>query len=235
MAGEVGNVNEHPEHDLNALAAYLEGRLEGEEQRRTIEHLSHCLECREMAALVSRSWRTVRAGDGDGVARGWAATAARFPWLGLAAVAVVATVVAVRLRPPPSPVAGPVTSPPAAAASAPGPASPSAEAALRPPSVIQAPSVRARATADPIDESLLARRAGVKRVAGKAFRFVRGEWVDSSFDPTAALAVVEVEGPAERQRIVARLPGLAPYLALGDRVVVVFEGTVYRSRPAEGR
>jgi hypothetical protein len=44
--------------------------------------------------------------------------------------------------------------------------------------------------------------------------------------------VVEVEGPAQRELILARLPRLVPYLALGDRVVVVFEGTVYRSRPA---
>jgi hypothetical protein len=82
-----------------------------------------------------------------------------------------------------------------------------------------------------LDEGLLARRGGVRRVAGKAFRPVGGEWVDMSYERTAGLPEVEIGGPDERGRILSRLPALAPYFALGDRVVVVFEGTVYRLRP----
>jgi hypothetical protein len=70
----------------------------------------------------------------------------------------------------------------------------------------------------------------VKRVAGKAFRPVGREWVDMSYEPAAGLPEVDIGGPDERRRILSRLPALAPYFALGDRVVVVFEGTVYHLR-----
>ena len=51
---------------------------------------------------------------------------------------------------------------------------------------------------------------------------------------TAGLPEVDIGGPDERRRILSRLPALAPYFALGDRVVVVFEGTVYRLRAGSG-
>jgi hypothetical protein len=211
--GEDGDVSEGP-HDLNALAAHLEGRPEGDERRRTIEHLSVCLECRETAAMLSRSWTSLRAQDRSPAARLW--------WLGVAAAAVLGTAVAVQLLP----IAPPVASPSAPAVSA----SPSPPLAVPSPRDTPRASPSARGAGSVIDESLLATRGGSKRVAGKTFRLVRGEWVDSGFDPAAGLPVVEVIGPEERRQILVRLPGLAPYLALGDRVVVVFEGTVYRSR-----
>ena len=96
--------------------------------------------------------------------------------------------------------------------------------------VAPTPSPSARVSGPVLDEGLLARRGGVKRVAGKAFRLVGGEWIDMSYEPMAGLPEVDIGGPDERRRILSRLPALAPYFALGERVVVVFEGTVYRLR-----
>lgn len=229
-------MNEDREHDLNALAAHLEGRLGGEERQRTIEHLSQCLECRETAALLARSWPSVRSGEGARAVSGRLPALARSPWLGLAAVMVVATAVAIRLAPSPSPVPAPVATLASPATGAPAPASPAAEAARLPAGTdSRTPSAPARAPEAAIDESLLARRGGAKRVAGKTFRLVGGEWVDSTFDRTAGLPLVEINGPEEREQTVARVPQLASYAALGERVVVVLDGTVYRFRPAAGR
>jgi len=220
-------VSDEREHDLNALAAHLEGRLEGEERQRTIDHLSRCLQCRETAALLSRA-RPALAESGDPAAPRGLVTTARPWWLGLAAAAIVGTAVAVRVLSTTSPDGSPQASPsspprePASVAKGADPTPSPAEVARTPP-----PSPGSRTV---IDDSLLARRGGVKRVAGKAFRPVAGEWVDMSYEPAAGLPEVDIAGPEQRRRILARLPALAPYFALGDRVVVVFEGTVYRLR-----
>ena len=68
----------------------------------------------------------------------------------------------------------------------------------------------------------------MRQAGGKSFRLVSGEWVDTGFDSTAPLPTVRIKGPDERATVLQRLPALGPYAAVGDRVVVVFEGTVYR-------
>jgi hypothetical protein len=65
-------------------------------------------------------------------------------------------------------------------------------------------------------------------VAGKTFRLVFGEWVDADFDSAALLPELSVSTPEERSALLARIPALAPYAALGERVRVVHEGAVYR-------
>ena len=94
---ENGHVNDEREHDLNALAAHLEGRLEGEERQRTIDHLSRCLQCRETAALLSRAQSALAEESGAPSVHRGMVTTARPWWLGLAAAAVVGTAVAVRV------------------------------------------------------------------------------------------------------------------------------------------
>jgi hypothetical protein len=42
------------------------------------------------------------------------------------------------------------------------------------------------------------------------------------------LPVVTVTTDADRQDLLKRVPALAPYAAIADRVTVVHEGTVYR-------
>jgi Ca-activated chloride channel family protein len=65
-------------------------------------------------------------------------------------------------------------------------------------------------------------------VAGKTFRLVFGEWIDADFDGSALLPEVSVSTPEERSALLARIPALVPYAALGERVLVVHDGTVYR-------
>jgi hypothetical protein len=71
-------------------------------------------------------------------------------------------------------------------------------------------------------------RGTQRRVAGKTFRFTFGEWIDADFDVSARLPEVTVSSAEERAALLARLPALAPYAALGDRVRVVHDGAVYR-------
>jgi hypothetical protein len=228
---ENGHVTDEHEHDLNALAAHLEGRLEGEERRRTIDHLSTCLQCRETAAMLSRSQPALAEKSGDPSVPDERVTTARPWWLGLAAAAVVGTAVAVRVLSTASPDAGPKMSPSSFPPGGPASVAKAADPPTPPPADgARLPSPSARVSGPVLDEGLLARRGGVKRVAGKAFRPVGGEWIDMSYEPTAGLPEVDIGGPDERGRILSRLPALAPYFALGDRVVVVFEGTVYHLR-----
>jgi hypothetical protein len=87
-------------------------------------------------------------------------------------------------------------------------------------------------SATPVSEDELLRKRGAGRViAGKTFRIEGGEWVDKDYDPSRALPVVPVRGSAERSALIARVPGLAPFTELGDRVLVVWDGTVYRFEP----
>ena len=73
-------------------------------------------------------------------------------------------------------------------------------------------------------------RGGEKTVGGRVFRLVAGEWIDARYEPLGLLPVVEIDG-AGRASALTRLPALAPYAALGARVIVVHEGVVYRFRP----
>ena len=80
-------------------------------------------------------------------------------------------------------------------------------------------------------EDLLVKRTAGRVVAGKTFRMAGGEWIDASFDLSTALPTVIVRGREERASLLRRVPDLAPYTELGDRVTVVWDGTVYRFEP----
>jgi hypothetical protein len=83
-----------------------------------------------------------------------------------------------------------------------------------------------------LDPTLLVKRGGATRQAGgKTFRLRSGEWVDTSFESAASRPTVLIQGADERAAAVKRMPGLGPYAALADRVVVVFDGSVYRFAP----
>jgi hypothetical protein len=60
------------------------------------------------------------------------------------------------------------------------------------------------------------------------FRLAGGEWIDAAYDPDALLREVEVSAGTDRAGVLKRIPALEPYAALGRRVTVVHEGTVYR-------
>ena len=200
-------------HDLNLLAAFAENRLDAGERSRVVDHLSRCADCRETVAEL------VRAGEARGAGPVETRSMLQRPaaWLGLAAAILVAIGLTVRFGSrgdePPRSVA--ITPTPIAPVPTPTP----------PPSPTPAPS---QPPAAPTPEGLLARRSGERIVAGKTFRLVAGEWIDSTYDRLSDSPVVSVSTAADRDALVLRIPALKPFIALGNRVTVVFDDTVYR-------
>jgi Ca-activated chloride channel family protein len=79
-------------------------------------------------------------------------------------------------------------------------------------------------------------KKSVHRVGTRTFYFVDKKWVDSAYDGKAETQKVELYSAAYFDLLKAK-PALGPIFALGERVIVVFEGTVYETvppPPAEG-
>jgi Ca-activated chloride channel family protein len=73
------------------------------------------------------------------------------------------------------------------------------------------------------------RKDAVRRVEGKTFYLIEGVWTDSEFKAEARLPeTVLTFGSDEYFALLKQQPKLASYFSLGERVVVVFEGRVYR-------
>jgi Ca-activated chloride channel family protein len=71
--------------------------------------------------------------------------------------------------------------------------------------------------------------AAVRKVGEKTFYLREGVWVDSEFKPEAKLPETALEfGTEEYFALVRREPQLARFFSLGERVVVVHNGRVYR-------
>ncbi len=79
------------------------------------------------------------------------------------------------------------------------------------------------------DEDSVMRIESARKVGDKTFYFRDNVWVDSSFKPDAKLPETAlVFGSDEYFALVSREPDLARFFALGERVVVVHKGRVYR-------
>lgn len=66
-------------------------------------------------------------------------------------------------------------------------------------------------------------------VANKNFINQNGVWVDSDFNPNSERPETGVKFASDEYfKLIEREPGLAPYLSLGEQVVVVWKGMVYR-------
>jgi hypothetical protein len=77
------------------------------------------------------------------------------------------------------------------------------------------------------------RTEAVRRVAGKTFYLVNGVWTDSEFKAEAKLPETAVKfGSEEYFALVKQHSQLGTYFALGDQVLVVFDGRVYRVNAA---
>jgi Ca-activated chloride channel homolog len=73
------------------------------------------------------------------------------------------------------------------------------------------------------------RTDAVQRVEGKTFYLIEGVWTDSEFKADAKLPETVLKfGSDEYFALLKQYPKLASYFALSERVVVVFEGRVYR-------
>ena len=96
---------------------------------------------------------------------------------------------------------------------------------------LQAARAKARERGSAAADRLM--RAPIKRLDGKTFVWQEGVWIDSEYDPAKAGRTVEVEFASENYfALVQNKPELAKFFALGENVVVVWEGIVYRVKKA---
>jgi Ca-activated chloride channel family protein len=73
------------------------------------------------------------------------------------------------------------------------------------------------------------RTDAVKRVAGKTFYLIEGVWTDSEFKAESQLPETAlVFGSDEYFELLKQNPKLGSYFSLGERVVIVLDGRVYR-------
>jgi Ca-activated chloride channel family protein len=75
--------------------------------------------------------------------------------------------------------------------------------------------------------------AAIKIAGGKTFYLREGVWTDSEFNAGATLPETSVKfGSDDYFALLKQKPRLAEYFSLGERVVVVFEGEIYRVNAA---
>jgi hypothetical protein len=77
------------------------------------------------------------------------------------------------------------------------------------------------------------RTSAVRRLAGKTFYLIDNVWTDSEFKPESRLPETAVSfGSEEYFALLKQHPKLGSYFSLAERVLVVFEGRVYRVNAA---
>jgi len=75
----------------------------------------------------------------------------------------------------------------------------------------------------------------VRNVGGKTFYLLQGVWTDGEFKPNLGIPETTVKFASnEYYGLLRSNPKLAEFFALGERVVVVWEGRLYRVTPADG-
>ncbi len=79
--------------------------------------------------------------------------------------------------------------------------------------------------------------SAVTIVGGKTFYLREGIWTDAEFKPEARLPETTIKFSSEEYfSLLKQKPRLAEFFALGEQVVVIFEGRVYRvTATAEAR
>ena len=77
------------------------------------------------------------------------------------------------------------------------------------------------------------RADAVRRASGKTFYLIDDVWTDSEFKSESRLPETAVRfGSEEYFALLKQDPKLSSYFSLGERVVVIFEGRVYRVNAA---
>jgi hypothetical protein len=84
-------------------------------------------------------------------------------------------------------------------------------------------------TADAEEQVIIADSAANRFINNKNFLNEGGVWTDTAFNSGGNLMQVELKFASEEFfALIVREPELAQYFALGEQVVVVWKGTVYR-------
>ena len=79
------------------------------------------------------------------------------------------------------------------------------------------------------DDEVIQTRGSIRKVDLKTFYLLGEVWTDGEFDPKAGLAEQKITfGTDEYFDLVTQKPELAKYLSLGEQVVIVWKGKVYR-------
>lgn len=90
-------------------------------------------------------------------------------------------------------------------------------------------SKRARAQQESVRVESDAPSESVRKVGDKTFYLREGVWTDSEFKQESKLAETALDfGSDEYFALLRREPQLARFFSLGERVVVVYKGRVYR-------
>ena len=86
---------------------------------------------------------------------------------------------------------------------------------------------RAQQEAERFDKDSLS--GAVKTIGGKTFYLREGIWTDAEFKTASKLPETSIKfGSDEYFALLNQKPRLAEFFSLGEKVVVVFEGRVYR-------
>jgi hypothetical protein len=90
-------------------------------------------------------------------------------------------------------------------------------------------SKRARSQQDAVRYEKDWLSAAVRTVGGKTFHLRNEFWTDAEFKPESKLPETTLKfGSDEYFELLTKKPRLADFFALGEKVIVVYEGRVYR-------
>lgn len=200
------------EPDFNALTAFVERRLNESERQRVITHLATCRSCREVVAALTSEPPQIQLAS----VTAWRRMPGLWSVAAMLVIVVIVGVITARQK-----GVGP-----GSPANVEQPASPAVAA---PPDSPRVPPDTPTTSPQPAPPEDLGRvRGNERKIDGKTFRFVAGEWIDSSYDSQLLLPVVEATTPADREALLRRVPNLKPFAALRGPVIVVLDGIVYR-------
>jgi Ca-activated chloride channel family protein len=119
-----------------------------------------------------------------------------------------------------------------AAATPPPPLARDAQAITGAAAVQQSKRAREQQEAERVDRDTAS--SAIRIAGGKTFYLREGVWTDSEFKADASLTETAVRfGSDEYFILLKQKPRLAQFFSLGERVVVVFEGRVYRVNAAK--
>jgi Ca-activated chloride channel family protein len=90
-------------------------------------------------------------------------------------------------------------------------------------------SKRAREQQESVTVETDSRSSAIRSAGGKTFYLRDGIWTDSEFKPSSTLPVTTVKFASEEYfNLLKQKPRLGEFFSLGEKVIVIFEGKVYK-------